>query len=217
MDAASRLTWRGVPPTDWSHMRARNGLAVTLIASAMTLTGACGGPTSPQRAAPEPEHGAERRHTSATSTPTWDGKEEQEDAMRRATQALNAAEPEGVRRIDEGMESLAQGLNKSLTAKGRPHTLDVACQAPGPRTVTLTLTRGAARSEWDVTCGDREADRFNIPADSTFTARVTPLGHDIDGLVSWRFNAVDAEDVDGCEDEVKGCEDGAVSFGSGDE
>ncbi|MFE1342494.1 hypothetical protein ACFW6K_33045 [Streptomyces sp. NPDC058733] len=189
-------------------MRPRNGcLTVAFITSVIALTGGCAkhdgqhgtdtGAETPS-AAPRP---------SPTATPTWHGKEDQEKAMRNATRALNATESEGAQRVDEGVNSLSQGLNKTFTAKDRPHTFDIACQAPGPRSITLTLTRGTAQSEWDVTCGDREADQFNIPAGSTFTAHVPAAGTAIDGLVLWRFNAVDSANVDGCDDEIKGCED----------
>lgn len=174
-------------------MPARRSLAVVLAVSALVLTGGC----SHRKGPPPP----------AAEVPTWEGKAEQEDALRSAEQALNASEIEDSARVDEGMAALPQGLDKTFAAEGRPHTLDIACQAPGPRSITLTLERGTAKSEWEVTCGDLEADQFNIPSGARFAARVAPTGPDVQGLVLWRFNAVDPGDVSGCEDDIAGCED----------
>ncbi|UXY32028.1 hypothetical protein [Streptomyces sp. HUAS TT20] len=176
-------------------MSARQGLA--LIVSAAVLTGACA-----------EQRNEERKSEPGGTASSWDGKEDQEDAMQRATRALNAVEPDGASRVDEGMESLARGLNKAFTAQGdRPYTFDVACQAPTRRSVTLTLARDGTNSEWEVACGDREADQFNIPAGSRFTARITPVGPDTEGLVLWRLNTVVPHDVDGCKDDIKGCDE----------
>jgi hypothetical protein len=178
-------------------MRTRTGLALAFVVSAMALTGAC----------TEQENQERPASANATPTPSWEGKEDQEDAMRRATRALNAVESDGASRVDAGMENLAQGLDKTLEAKGgRPYTFGIACQAPTHRTVTLRLARGDADSEWEVTCGDREADRFDIPAGGRFTARIAPAGEDTDGLVLWRLDTVSPDDVDGCGDDIEGCE-----------
>ncbi|MET9142245.1 hypothetical protein [Streptomyces sp. NPDC004042] len=174
-------------------MPARRSLAVVLVAFAVVPAGGCS-----DRKGPPP---------ASAAVPTWDGKAEQEDALRSAEQALNASEIEDSARVDEGMAALPQGLDRTFAAEGRPHTFDIACQAPGPRSITLTLDRGTARSEWEVTCGDLEADQFNIPSGVRFAARVPPMGPDAQGLVLWRFNTVDPGDVSGCEDDIEGCED----------
>ncbi|MCF3128906.1 hypothetical protein [Streptomyces olivochromogenes] len=187
-------------------MRTRQGLALTIIVTAMALTGACTEQKN-QEGKAEPGNTASSSPATTTPAPSWDGKEDQEDAMRRATRALKAVQPDGASRVDEGMESLARGLKKTFTAQGdRAYTFDVACQAPAPRSVTLTLTRGDADSEWEVTCGDREADQFNIAAGGPFTVRITHAVKDAEGLVLWRLNTVAPDDVDGCEDDIKGCE-----------
>ncbi|MFJ3234638.1 hypothetical protein [Streptomyces sp. NPDC086787] len=183
-------------------MYARRVLALTLVVSVMALTGAC--------TEDRPRNGeAEARRTASAAAPThsWDGKEEEEDAIRRATRALGAVRTEGVSRVDEGLESLARGLDRTFTGEGdHPYTFDVACQAPDRRSVTLTLARGDTANEWEVTCGDREADRFNIPAGGRFTARITKSGPHSDGFVMWRLNTVAPQDVDGCKDDITGCE-----------
>ncbi|MGW7379194.1 hypothetical protein [Streptomyces sp. NPDC054794] len=193
-------------PTDWSPMRSRQGLALTVIVIAMALTGACAEQKN-QEGKAEPGNTALSSPGTTTPAPSWDGKEDQEDAMRRTTLALKAVQPDGASRVVEGMESLARGLKKTFTAQGdRPYTVDVACQAPAHRSVTLTLARGDAHSEWEVTCGDREADQFNIAVGGPFTVRITHAGQDAEGLVLWRLNTVAPQDVDGCEDDIKGCE-----------
>ncbi|MGW7790365.1 hypothetical protein [Streptomyces tricolor] len=185
------------PSTDWSPMRARRSLALALITVATALTAGC--------------TDQETRETATgpgTTAPSWDGKAPQEDALRRATRALNAVEPDGAARVDEGVEDLARGLDKTFGPKGdRPHTFDIACQAPADRTLTLILARGDAETEWEVTCGDREADQFNIPAGGRFTARVPAAGRDTQGFVLWRLSTIAPADVEGCEDDIEGCEE----------
>lgn len=190
-------------------MRKHEGsLATGLIVSAVLLTGGCVTHEDRRGETPAgPETTTAAPHSDPASPPTWRGKEDQEDAIQRATRALNTTEAEGAQRIDEGMANLARGLGRTFTAEGRPRTLDIACQAPAPHSITLTLTRGTAKSEWEVTCGDREADQFNIPAGGVFTAHVPPAADDTDGLVMWRLNAVHNADVTGCDDDIKGCED----------
>ncbi|MFC7916378.1 hypothetical protein [Streptomyces sp. NPDC057386] len=188
-------------------MRTRTGrLAATLTASLVALTAGCAVDGTRQGAAPEGETTAGASGPGPAETPAWQGKADQEDAIRDAASALDAGESEGARRIDEGMVRLSEGLTWTLSADGAPHTLAVTCQAPGPRSLTLTLTRGSAHSEWDVTCGDREADRFAVPVGSTFTAHIPAAGPGVDALVLWRFDAEDPADVDGCPDDIAGCD-----------
>ncbi|MET8450898.1 hypothetical protein [Streptomyces sp. NPDC005209] len=161
-------------------MRTRQGLALalTVIVIAMALTGACAEQKN-QEGKAEPGNTASSSPGTTTPAPSWDGKEGQEDAMRRAT----------------------------LHGTGRP-SLHLRCRLPGTRPPLgdADLARGDARSEWEVTCGDREADQFNIAAGGPFTVRITHAGQDAEGLVLWRLNTVAPQDVDGCEDDIKGCE-----------
>ncbi|MEU1408678.1 hypothetical protein ABZ471_41480 [Streptomyces sp. NPDC005728] len=107
----------------------------------------------------------------------------------------------------QGAVAIQGPLVAVVPVKGnRPYTFDLACQAPARRSVTLTLARGDEESEWEVTCGDREADQFNIPVGGRFTARIPHTGQDTDGLVLWRLDAVAPEDLDDCEDDIEGCE-----------
>jgi hypothetical protein len=175
-------------------MRARQCLALALIVAATVLTGGCAE--------------QETREATATEAPSWEGKAPQEDALRRATRALNAVEPDGAARVDEGMEDLARGLERTFALEeNRPHTFGIACQAPADRTLTLTLARGDVTSEWEVTCGDREADWFNIPAGGRFTARLPAADPHTQGFVLWRLDTVDPADVEDCEDDITGCEE----------
>ncbi|MFD9393568.1 hypothetical protein ACFWBB_23435 [Streptomyces sp. NPDC060000] len=120
---------------------------------------------------------------------------------------MSAVEPESASREDSGTATLAQGLNKTFTTQGdRAYVFDITCQTPAPHTLTLTLIRGEAANEWEVECGDREADQFNIPVGAPVTARITPPNRDTDGLVMWRLNTVGAEDAEDCDDDITGCE-----------
>ncbi|MEU3278392.1 hypothetical protein [Streptomyces antibioticus] len=137
------------------------------------------------------------------------GKGEAETAMQRATRALNAVEPDSAAREGAGTAPLADGLDRTFTADGdRPYTFDIACQAAttAPHTVVLTLVRGDAESEWELECGDREADQFNVPAGAPFTATVAPAKPVVDGLVLWRLTTVAPEDVVDCTDDITDCE-----------
>lgn len=193
-DAGARRT------PDWSPMRARHTLVLALLLSFAALTGAC---AQEGQAREEPGKG---ETPSASQAATWDGKEDQEEALERAMRALAAVEPESASREDSGTAALAQGMKKTSSTPGdRPYTFDVACQTPTPHTLTLALVRGGAKTEWEVECGGREGDRFNIPAGSAFTAGITP-DRDTGGLVVWRLNTVAPEDAEDCEDDIVGCE-----------
>ncbi|MGV9273953.1 hypothetical protein [Streptomyces griseosporeus] len=189
-------------------MRIRPLLAVAL--AALPLTAACTTSDDPV-AAPTPPSSSPQASSPPASlppAPAWDGKADEEDALRRATRALNAARPEDAERLDEGVTRLAQGLERTFGAsEDRPRALTVACQAPATRSLTLTLARGTTSAEWEVTCGDREADRFDIPAGTRFTARVTPADAATQGVLLWRLDAVAPGGVVGCGDDVEGCED----------
>ncbi|MFJ8948446.1 hypothetical protein ACIRG4_35460 [Streptomyces sp. NPDC102395] len=181
-------------------MRARRPLICILLLSVAALTGAC----AEQKR--EPDESGNGKSDSASPPPTWDGKEDAEEAMQSAARALNAVEPKSVFREDSGTTTLAKGLNRTLTMQGqRPYTFDIACQTPSAHTLTLTLMRGDAESEWDVECGDREADQFNIPAGTPVTARITPASGEAEGIISWRLNTIGAEDVQDCVDDITGC------------
>ncbi|MFI2644619.1 hypothetical protein [Streptomyces sp. NPDC018610] len=129
--------------------------------------------------------------------------------MTSAEHALNAVEPESAVRVDEGMETtLARALERTFPTKGgRPHAFVVVCRSPAAgRSVTLTLERGEEGSDYEVTCGDREADRFEVPAGSPFTVRVVPDRRDADVMVLWRVETVGSDDVSDCGDDIEGCE-----------
>ncbi|POX58777.1 hypothetical protein C3492_35990 [Streptomyces sp. Ru62] len=187
-------------------MRAHQSLGLALIVATTALTAGCAEQKN-RETTTEPGTTASSNPATTAPAPSWEGKAPQEDAMRRATRALNAVEPDGASRVDEGMENLVRGLDKTYTPKeNRPHTFDIACQAPTHRTLTLTLSRGDAESEWEVTCGDREADQFNIPAGNRFTARIPAAGRHVQGFIQWRLNTVAPADVEGCKDDIRGCE-----------
>ncbi|MFF9281903.1 hypothetical protein [Streptomyces griseosporeus] len=182
-------------------MRIRPLLAVAL--AALPVTAACTTSDDPGAATGPPESSP---RASSPSAPSWDGKADEEDAVRRATRALDAARPEDAERLDEGVARLTEGLERAFGPTDRPLALTVACQAPATRSLTLTLARGATSADWDVTCGDREADHFDIPAATRFTARVTPADAATRGVLLWRLDAVAAGGVEGCGDDIEECE-----------
>ncbi|WP_314220058.1 hypothetical protein [Streptomyces zaehneri] len=182
-------------------MRARRPLIFILLLSVAALTGACA------EQGREPDQPGNGRSKSTSPPLTWDGKEDVEEAMQRAARALNTVESESAFREDSGTTTLAKGLSRTFkTQSQKPYTFDISCQTPSAHTLTLTLMRGDAANEWDVECGDREADQFNIPAGTPFTARTTPAGGQAEGIISWRLNTIGAEDVQDCTDDITGCE-----------
>ncbi|MGW1324505.1 hypothetical protein ACWD64_18425 [Streptomyces antibioticus] len=173
-------------------MRTRSGLTLVAALTLATLAAGC----------TQPPAEAGRGDTAGKG-----GKGDAETAMQRATRALNAVEADSASREDSGTAPLADGLNRTFTADGdRPYTFDIACQAAAPHTVVLTLVRGDAESAWEVGCGDREADQFNVPAGAPFTATVAPAKPGTDGLAVWRLNTVAPGDVTDCPDDITGCE-----------
>ncbi|MFH9554528.1 hypothetical protein [Streptomyces sp. NPDC017435] len=182
-------------------MRARRPLTFILLLCVAALTGACA------EQGREPDESGSGKNKSTSPPLTWEGKEDVEEAMQRAARALNTVESKSAFREDSGTTTLAKGLSRTLTTQGRrPYTFDISCQASSAHTLTLTLMRGEAANEWDVECGDREADQFNIPAGTPFTARITPAGGQAEGIISWRLNTIGPEDVQDCTDDIAGCE-----------
>ncbi|GGR86223.1 hypothetical protein GCM10010269_26760 [Streptomyces humidus] len=181
-------------------MRAHRPLVFTLVLSAAALTSSC---TERKQ---EPPDSAKEKTISASQPATWDGKEDAEAAMQRATRALNAVEPETAARQDSDTTTLAKGLDRTFTMQGkRPYTFDIACQTPATHTLTLKLIRGDVANEWDVECGDREADQLDIPAGAPITAQIRPASGETEGIISWRLNTVGAEDVQDCMDDITEC------------
>ncbi|MFE2263888.1 hypothetical protein [Streptomyces griseosporeus] len=183
-------------------MRIRPLLAAALAAPPVTVS--C--TTSDDRGAATGPPASSPR-ASLPSAPSWNGKADEEDALRRATGALNAARPKDAERLDEGVARLTEGLERAFGPADRPLALTVACQTPSARSLTLTLARGGTSADWDVTCGDREADRYDIPAATGFTAHVTRADATAQGVLLWRLDAVAPGGVEGCGDDIEGCED----------
>ncbi|MEU5000211.1 hypothetical protein [Streptomyces sp. NPDC021622] len=148
--------------------------------------------------------------SAASPTPSGDDRTwEPDDALRRADRALDAYADDGTdaELVDSGTAYVGSGLDKTFKAPGdRAYRLDITCDTAGVDELTLTLSRDGAEQAYGVGCGDREADQFNIPPGTPFKARVDPV-KDGTGLISWRLNSIAPGDVDGCDDDIDGCED----------
>ncbi|MEU3989150.1 hypothetical protein OG301_08250 [Streptomyces platensis] len=177
-------------------------------ATALLLSG-CADAAQPETAdrrtsSAKPSKTPEEQKTSAPdSGKPW----EPDDAMQRAERALDAYDEDdsAVQRADSGSAHLADGVRRTFRAPGkRWYRLDLTCDTSGVREVTLTLTRGSAEQAYGIGCGDPEADQFNIPPGTPFTARVDAVRTGT-GLVLWRLNTVAREDVDGCDNDIEGC------------
>ncbi|MFF1692053.1 hypothetical protein ACFVXC_00225 [Streptomyces sp. NPDC058257] len=134
---------------------------------------------------------------------------EPDDALRRAEQALKAAADDGreAELVDSGTAYLGSGLKKSFRASDdKPYRFEITCDTDGAEELALTLARGSDEQAYGVGCGDREADHFNLPAGKPFTAHVKAERAGM-GLIAWRLTTVAPGDVNGCDDDVDGCED----------
>ncbi|MEU1128380.1 hypothetical protein ABZ383_00695 [Streptomyces sp. NPDC005900] len=129
--------------------------------------------------------------------------------MQRAERALDAAADDGTNPevVDSGTAYVGSGLDKSFPASGeKPYRLDITCDTDKVEELTLTLSRGEEEQAYGLGCGDRQADQFNLPAGKPFAAHVDPDHHGT-GLIAWRLHTVAPGDVDGCDDDIDGCED----------
>ncbi|MFE0101024.1 hypothetical protein [Streptomyces sp. NPDC059009] len=134
---------------------------------------------------------------------------EPDDALQRAKRALDSAADDGGEPefVDSGSAYVASGLDKEFTATGaRPYRFDITCDTSGIEEVTLTLSRDGEEQSYGIGCGDADADQFNVPAGRPFTARVDPV-KDGTGLIMWRLHTLAKDAVDGCDDDIDGCED----------
>ncbi|MGW1836114.1 hypothetical protein [Streptomyces sp. BBFR2] len=182
--------------------------AAVLTALAVLLSGCADGRTDGGGSGSGPRESsgpASEPSASAGGARAW----EPDDALRRAQRALDAAADDGTEAevADSGTAYIGSGLDKSFPANaGRPYRFEITCDTDGAGELTLTLSRGEEEQPYGVECQDREADHFNLPAGKPFTARVAPDQHGT-GLLAWRLSAIAPGDVDGCDDDIDGCED----------
>ncbi|MCG7523260.1 hypothetical protein MHW47_02165 [Streptomyces sp. OfavH-34-F] len=145
-----------------------------------------------------------RHHLTGDSARAW----EPDDAMRRAERALGAASDSDARPelVDTASTFVASGMDRKHTAHGdRPYLLSITCDTYGIEELTLTLSRGDQEQAYGIGCGDREADRFSIPAGESFTAQVDPVENGT-GLILWRLDTIARDAVEGCDDDIDGCD-----------
>ncbi|MFG2221943.1 hypothetical protein [Streptomyces sp. NPDC048644] len=171
-------------------------LAATVVLLSAAAVGGCGAPADQ-----EPRGGRE----TAASDDAW-GKGDYEKAMKRLARADRDRDAE---LVDDGYAYGKDGLDRTFRTPGeRPYRLDIGCEAPGTRELTLRIRRGAAAQEWAVTCNDQEPDTFNIPAaEQPFTATVRTPDSMTNGLIHWQLNTIGKDDVEDCPDDIKGCDD----------
>lgn len=130
---------------------------------------------------------------------------EPDDALQRAQRALKRDKVD-VALIDSGAHHVASGLDKTLDTPGNlPYRLDITCDSDDIRALVLTLARGGANHTWAVTCGKREAERFNIPFGKPIAAKISPAKDDATGLIAWRLVTLNPQWIKGCKDAVHGC------------
>ncbi|OIJ98865.1 hypothetical protein [Streptomyces monashensis] len=180
---------------------AATAVAVLLTAASV---GGCGAnsDTGPNSAAIE----ASSATSSADTAPADWGKGDYEKAMKHLTRTLRDADAE---LVDSGFPNVMDGLSRTFRTPGdRPYRLDVDCAVPGTDELTLALKRGGEEQDWAVTCNDREADRFNVPAaGEPFTASIAAPDSKTTGIIHWRLVTVREDQAAGdCGDDIKGCD-----------
>ncbi|MFD9907756.1 hypothetical protein [Streptomyces sp. NPDC059063] len=171
------------------------------VAAGVLLVGCAEG----EKADAEEKKGARQEAGPRPAARAW----EPDDALQRAARALDAYADDGTEPalVESAADFVADGMD-SRTFKGagnRPYRLDITCDTDGIGEVTLTLGRGDVEQPYGIGCGDREGDQFNIPAGEPFTVRVDPV-KDGTGLVLWRLNTITPDEVDGCDDDINGCD-----------
>ncbi|MEU8842698.1 hypothetical protein AB0D97_26785 [Streptomyces roseus] len=132
---------------------------------------------------------------------------EPDDAMQRAQRALDADDADTTQ-VAEASSYVASGIDKTLDTPGdKPYRFDIACDTDGVPTVTVTVTRGAAKRPLEVPCGNQQAVRVNVPAGQAFTAKIPPIDKQPapSGVILWNLNTLEPHDVHGCPDDIQGC------------
>ncbi|MFE3182741.1 hypothetical protein ACFXKR_17995 [Streptomyces violascens] len=166
-------------------MRIRPALTVLLAATALVTGCSSAGDPSP----------------ATTAGREW----EPDDALQRADRALDTDENTLIV-VDRNAPHVASGMNKTFETVGsKPYRLDITCDSYEVSHLTLVLTRGQTKHTWDLTCGAREAQRFNIPTGPAFTATVAPAKPGTTGLIVWRLNTLAPQEVEGCPDAFSDC------------
>ncbi|MFI1152563.1 hypothetical protein [Streptomyces sp. NPDC020817] len=132
---------------------------------------------------------------------------EPDDALQRAQRALDADDADTTQ-VAEASSYVASGIDKTLDTPGdKPYRFDIACDTDGVPTVTVTVTRGAAKRPLEVSCGNRQALRVNVPAGQAFTVKIPPIDKEPvpSGVIVWNLNTLEPHDVHGCPDDIQGC------------
>ncbi|MFF9482873.1 hypothetical protein [Streptomyces sp. NPDC014733] len=192
-------------------MRIRHAVPLSVAALAILMSGCADGQGGDGGGDGKPSESADASsQTSQPPAPSGGARPwEPDDALRRAERALDAAADDGTKPgpVDAGTAYIGSGWNKSFPASDKkPYRLEITCDTDGVEELTLTLSRGEEEQPYGVECGDREADHYNLPAGKPFKAYVAPDKHGT-GLIAWRLNTVAPGDVDGCDDDIDGCED----------
>ncbi|MGW6022497.1 hypothetical protein [Streptomyces sp. NPDC055099] len=187
-------------------MRIRHTLPLFAAVMAVLVSGCADeqGGSSPKGSADVSAQPSKPSASSGDAGRPW----EPDDALRRAERALKSAADDGTEAelVDSGTAYLGSGLAKSFRTSGdKSYRFEITCDTDGAEELTLTLARGADEQAYGVGCGDREADHFNLPTGKPFTAHVESERAGT-GLIAWRLTTIAPGDVEGCDDDIDGCE-----------
>ncbi|MFD3872260.1 hypothetical protein [Streptomyces sp. NPDC058623] len=136
------------------------------------------------------------------------GEWEPDDALQRVQRALDADDTDTTL-IAEASKFVVSGIDQTLDTPGeKPYRFDMVCDSNSVPTITLTLTRGETTRTFEVRCGGSQAVRLNVPAGQPFVAKVPSIDTDPppSGVIVWNLSTLAPPDVQGCPDDIQGCE-----------
>ncbi|MET9610932.1 hypothetical protein ABZZ17_38595 [Streptomyces sp. NPDC006512] len=133
---------------------------------------------------------------------------EPDDALQRVQRAFDADDADTTL-IAEASKFVVSGIDQTLDTPGdKPYRFDMACDTQGVPSITLTLIRGETTRTFEVRCGNRQVVRVNVPAGSPVTAKVPSIETEPppSGVIVWNLSTIEPTDVQGCRDDIQGCE-----------
>ncbi|MGW4690664.1 hypothetical protein ACWEPM_38105 [Streptomyces sp. NPDC004244] len=132
---------------------------------------------------------------------------EPDDALQRAQAALKDDDTPS-QLVLKGAPYVAGGLDKTLETGGtKPYRFDAVCDSTDVPKVTLNLSRGTSRKQFDIDCKGTNVVRINFPAGAPVTVKIAPAtGKPTPmGLVAWYLMTLDPANVHGCTNDIDGC------------
>ncbi|MEU9003845.1 hypothetical protein [Streptomyces sp. NPDC048551] len=146
--------------------------------------------------------------TSGESPPYVPGTEWEPDDALQSAQAILKDDDTPTRLVESGASHVASGLRETLETSGdKSYRFDIVCDSDEVSKVTLLVTRGTSKRQFDVACKGTDAVRVNFPAGTPVTVTVAPATGKTEpqGLLVWNLKTLERADVHGCANDIEGC------------